>query len=477
MVRKYAMTEDEFLSGRVDPVDGHLKFTRDNGDTVDMGVAVGPGATNSAVASFVNTDGPTKAALGANFVGSAGALTPHPAYSFLRGLRLGTCDMVWLHVGDSTSRGTKPWPRTVLDLLGQDFPAFTTEYVAPLDMEPLQYQPAEVRQSGTGARKLTLYNASRSGKSSLYVQGAPWDTLVAHVKPDLITISHGHNDPATREFYRGQITGLAEALKAQFPYAEIILIGQNPGTSNNNQEVRVEEVSRLARLRGYGFVNIHDLFALRPGGFADLMLPGDSIHPNEAGHDLTAAEVKKTLTWGPTQAPNSSGPSSLVQTGENLAPEGTFENWSGTGVPAGFTTSGPVTLSKDTVNFETKGYGVKVTATGASGILQYDFPASRIPLVKGQEITMAVRLFIPSGQPAYAGRIGFRGDAQLVSNTSLDGQGRYRWAVFTGRVVDNPFMVRLMVFASDSGGTAGGEVTVDRIIACRGTLPRDYFAA
>lgn len=41
MVRKYAVTEDEFLSMRVDPVDGHLKATRDNGTLVDFGKVSG----------------------------------------------------------------------------------------------------------------------------------------------------------------------------------------------------------------------------------------------------------------------------------------------------------------------------------------------------------------------------------------------------------------------------------------------------
>lgn len=41
MVRKYAMTEDEFLGMHVDSVDGHLKTVRDNGDPVDFGKVSG----------------------------------------------------------------------------------------------------------------------------------------------------------------------------------------------------------------------------------------------------------------------------------------------------------------------------------------------------------------------------------------------------------------------------------------------------
>lgn len=41
MARKYLVTESEFLSVRVDQSDGHMKFTRDNGEVLDAGKASG----------------------------------------------------------------------------------------------------------------------------------------------------------------------------------------------------------------------------------------------------------------------------------------------------------------------------------------------------------------------------------------------------------------------------------------------------
>lgn len=41
MVRKYLVTENEFLSATVDAADGHLRFTRDNGQVVDAGKVSG----------------------------------------------------------------------------------------------------------------------------------------------------------------------------------------------------------------------------------------------------------------------------------------------------------------------------------------------------------------------------------------------------------------------------------------------------
>ena len=52
MPRKYLVTEDEYLSMRIES-DGHLRMTRDNGDIVDAGLALGPAATDADMAGFV----------------------------------------------------------------------------------------------------------------------------------------------------------------------------------------------------------------------------------------------------------------------------------------------------------------------------------------------------------------------------------------------------------------------------------------
>lgn len=53
MVRKYAITEDEFLGMHIDPADGHLKTVRDNGDPVDFGTAMGPAISDTGVAEIL----------------------------------------------------------------------------------------------------------------------------------------------------------------------------------------------------------------------------------------------------------------------------------------------------------------------------------------------------------------------------------------------------------------------------------------
>lgn len=60
----YLVTERELQSATVNAA-GELEFTRENGQKINAGVVVGPAATNADVASFVNMDGPTKAALNA----------------------------------------------------------------------------------------------------------------------------------------------------------------------------------------------------------------------------------------------------------------------------------------------------------------------------------------------------------------------------------------------------------------------------
>lgn len=62
------VTENEYLSMRVDPIDGHLKATRDNGDTVDFGAVVGEAVAEGQVSGWVNGSGPLISALLARFV-------------------------------------------------------------------------------------------------------------------------------------------------------------------------------------------------------------------------------------------------------------------------------------------------------------------------------------------------------------------------------------------------------------------------
>ena len=73
----YLVTERELQSATVNEA-GELEFTRENGQKIVAGVVLGPAATNADVASFVNTDGPTKAALSATIAQVANATASPP---------------------------------------------------------------------------------------------------------------------------------------------------------------------------------------------------------------------------------------------------------------------------------------------------------------------------------------------------------------------------------------------------------------
>ena len=83
---QYLVTEDEYLSARIDP-DGHLRMTRDNGDIVDVGVAVGPAATDADVAGFIADPGSASGAQVSTMIGEVGDAIftrklPGPAVTF-----------------------------------------------------------------------------------------------------------------------------------------------------------------------------------------------------------------------------------------------------------------------------------------------------------------------------------------------------------------------------------------------------------
>jgi len=153
MVRKYAITEDEFQSIHIDPVDGHLKGFRDNGDPVDFGNAMGPAATDATVAGFLGGSGPSAVQLNTSMVINSasvalreapfrGRLAPfHEAVA-----NRATTPVSIMAVGDSQTEGygasspAGPWVRLLADALLAKYP------IAGLPTQPFYHQPMNTGQ-------------------------------------------------------------------------------------------------------------------------------------------------------------------------------------------------------------------------------------------------------------------------------------------------------------------------------------------
>ena len=392
---------------------------------------------------------------------------------FAAKIKRNVSDVALLNLSDSTANDPTDW-----------FYLWAVDYAPLHPTHSFVYHPwadgagdwgtPETLQTGSGPYTVHLWNGSWAGKNCIYPLAPNFETMVASKQPDLVIISHGHNEGAgqTDDQWRGPYLALTTSVGAACPTARIICIAQPPATANDDQAKRANVYQQVAEMGGYGFVDVHQLF-VDTGDVAALL--SDGIHPNADGSALWAALMLLVFTTATAQiTAHSQAPSHLTSAGEQLLDNGDFAAFSGS-EPDNWTKSGGAntTVSKDLVNYESEqGYAVKITQTAAGGSLRQDLPLRR---VAGQYVTLLARLLIPAGQEASAGRIGFIiTDGGVTTTTVLransNGHGDFRYAIAQIRVPKTATRAQVILYCDST--TATGEVTYDRVVCVTGLVPR-----
>lgn len=383
-------------------------------------------------------------------------------------LRNETADSSVLFVGDSTGNEPTEWIYLLTGLVAAQWPRWTVNYRL-WNGTSSTYDPAVTIQAGTGPRTLTIYNASIAGTRTDSWLGSRADAALFTLDPKMVVVSLGHNEQdIAPSVWHGRYAALTEEISLRLPGADLLLILQNPATGNARQQARAEIYREIAARRGYGLVDVQQAF-LDTGNAAGLTL--DGIHPNPAGSALWAATVAKAFVYQAGRSPRPQLPSSLTEASENLLTNGTFAAFSGA-VPDGWTATA-ATCTKDTTDYESgNGYSVKLTANGtATADLSQYIPVRR---VRGQWVTLAVRIRVPVGSTAAVGRVGI--SAGGVSSIDLgapdDGaRGRFRWAVMSHFVPVGAANCRALLYIDSGTGT--GTCSIDRAWMGVGKFPRD----
>jgi len=372
-----------------------------------------------------------------------------------------TRDAHMLLLGDSTGNETWEWAYLFFQDLASRYPTHTFEY--RLWNESTQaYDPAVV--FGSGARKVTLWNASVAGAHTQYWLAERFTPAIKAVPADLIMISLGHNEGSGTSYawaWRARYLALTETLTLSKPTSTIVLVGQNPATANDWQARRVDIYKGIAARQGYGFIDVHAAFK-KAGG--DLTL--DGIHPNQTGARLWADVMLAAFTR--TKAEPRTQVQSLLshKAVQNAMPNGFLSEWNGE-TPTGWTLAG-ATVTKDTTGQETGTAAATITSTGANGGVYINLTPAQ---VKGKRYMLAVRAKVPAGATTMAGRIGFYdnvGGSRLQASGSSPTDG-YRWILHEGDFAPTATTARVYIYAGD----AGSSVTIDRIILTQGIDPTD----
>ncbi len=393
-------------------------------------------------------------------------------------LAAGRADASILVLGDSTGNEAGEWPDLLLRDLAKRFPRYTAAY-RQFDLRG--FAPVWSKR-GSGPHTLTLYNASWGGTTTRW--DLPFTRIFGSLHADLIFISHGHNEGAlvpAEPYWRDDLLALTESVSLASPSSEIVLIAQNPRTADASMGPRRYVTRTVAQARGYGFVNVWRAFEhAAPGGrvasdpAAGSLLLADGVHPNAAGQRVWADAVRARMREL-TQPLAARPPSSLSAPVENLVADGDFAAFAPP-EPPGWKRSG-VRLSRDAAHHEGPGFALRMRAVGGlPASIAQDLPD--VARLRGEWITAGIRVRIPDGtRRATVGRVAIaqRGgvDPGRVASTALpDGRGGFMWVTVSRRIDVDAEAVRVTVYA-DTGSSGTADVTIDRVVVARGTLPRD----
>jgi hypothetical protein len=139
-------------------------------------------------------------------------------------------------------------------------------------------------------------------------------------------------------------------------------------------------------------------------------------------------------------------------------------------------TAAHAALDRDTDHSEGGDSALRIRATGGGpASIAQDVAGWRE--LRGGWLTAGIRVRIPDGAPASAGRVAITqvggSDAGTTTSNALpDGRDGFMWVTVSRRIAADATGVRVTVYA-DTDDTAGTEVTVDRAALARGVLPRD----
>jgi hypothetical protein len=397
---------------------------------------------------------------------------------FLSKMALGLQDTNVFIETDSTGNETTEWVYLFSQWLASRYPTHTVVYRL-FDNATKTYSTVNL-QTGTGSRTLTIWNGAIPGAHCYFPQLVGFNTIFA-AEPDIVLLSYGHNEgthlvKADGLTFAARYKALIRRIMLRFQGAELGLGIQNPQISNTYQQLRSSFIRQIAQQYGLAIFDMQSMFLAYANWSTQWML--DNVHTNATGSKLGMLPPVQAL-FDDRLFPVTTGFAGTTVIGGNLLTNGDFSSFTPPSAPTGWTVLNGATVSKDTSNFETAGWGVKiVSAAGASGWMQQNVSSNfNIASFQGRQVTLTAWLRRPNGNAATSGRIqiydGVVSAASTQNATVQTDTGIYVESV-TMEVSSNATMLRAYLYA-DSGTTGNQEVTFDRVSLVRGDMPIDMY--
>jgi len=374
------------------------------------------------------------------------------------------CNLIVL--GDSTGDATTEWIYLLAVKLGVDFPTHTVRYRA-WDTGTGDYGSITTIQTGTGGVNLNIWNASVAGSTAIYFAGSKFELAVRPTSmgqdPDLVILSYGHNGGSAIERQYTMTGTMAAEISRFMPFTPIILIGQNPVTTDSTMAEKVRVFRALAVAQNYGWIDVHAYFRQFASPLASYY--ADTIHPNSLGSALWANAAHQAFQLNRNEV-SGNGVSTLNR-GVIVANDSYayFSEWTAVGL----------TLAREASIFETNGESAKLTGSGTVSAYIYKdvISSSDITAYRGKYVTVNVRVRVPDSAGADAGRVAlYDGTTTTLSASGGPKQSTWFSQSITAKVGTGATYLRVYLYLNTSTGTTD-EIYLDRMTVSDGPLPVD----
>jgi hypothetical protein len=406
---------------------------------------------------------------------------PTPATEDLVGrIRTGVRDVHLLILGASSAALADGWVDRFAGKIAAQFRTHTISYRKWNGVSDV-YDAAAVT-AGSGPRTIHIWNGSRAGQTwEWYTDVARRQALIVDTTPDLVIVSAGHNENNTlaqagnMNQLRDKAVVHIETIRGLVPEAVMVLSSQNPLlTYNVASEHRADAYRRIALERGYGFIDALQAFYADGRPFTDLVSV-DGIHCTPAGMEVWSAEMARHFpASGSEQPPPQPLPPAFYDmAGRNFAPNPFFSDFAAPPTLPSWTATN-TTLAKDTTNFETGSWSLRMTkaAGGAASFIEHGIVNDA--WFAGRTVTFAARIRVPAGQASTIGTVNVIG-GPIEGSTSWPTVDQWLWRMVTVKIPTSTTNVRLRITLDPTTGAAA-DMSVDRMVFILGRYPADDLA-
>ena len=368
--------------------------------------------------------------------------------------------------GDSTGDATDEWVYLLATKMGLEWLTHTVTY-RNWNTGTTAYNAATTIQTGSGAGVLAFYNCSIAGAVATRFAGDDLEASLP-VEPDLVILSYGHNGGVQVDRQVTQHATMAGEVSRLYPFSPLIILGQNPVTTDATMAAKIKAFRALASSFGWGFIDVHRWFKSLPLAIATYY--ADTIHPNALGSDVWSDCVLGAFS--PSLYGNGGTVLSNLNRGVIWAAD-SFVAITPLMIPSG------VTVANEVSTYETRGSALRLTGDGVTVSPQVYWPiiaAADIAAYRGRYVTVSLRVRIADGVNATLGRVDLY-DGTTTSSTAGPGPLGDDWYTqsITMRVGAAAPYLRCYLYLH-LGAATTNTIVIDRITVVDGPYVADAGA-